>query len=227
MAARLSAFIVWAAIAASLAFWGLRLLARPLPVPAQSVPVSTAQATRGDMARLFASPQPAAMAAAVPALASRFQLLGVMAPKTAHGEPDASQGVALIAIDGKPPRAFRVGARLDGDLVLLGLSQRKAAIGPAQGAPAVVLEVPPLPPPATGTLPSLAAGAGFNNGGSNQPPFVPAIGNSVAPSSNPWGVAPALTPMPQAASAPLSVGTELTPDGMQLPAGNRRPSAER
>jgi len=29
---------------------------------------------------------------------------------------------------------------------------RTAALGPVQGSPAVVLERPPLPPPATGTL---------------------------------------------------------------------------
>lgn len=156
MAARVSAFIVWALVAAGVAFWGLRILVRPTPVPAHASAVSTAQTARADVARVFADPQVAAQVAAQPALASRFKLIGVMAPKPG----DRPGGVALIAVDDKPPRAYVVGAQLDTNLVLQTVSMRSAAIGsPQGGAPAVVLELPPLPAPATGTLPPAGGGA--------------------------------------------------------------------
>lgn len=147
MTSRLAAFLAWAVVAASLAFWGLRLLARPLPVPPQALPVSLDQVVRGDVLKLF----PAAPVAqqAQPQLASRFQLMGIIAPRA--GSPGA--GVALIAVDGKPARTFRVGARVDGPLVLQSVSARTAEIGPAGGPPAATLNTPALPAAATGRLP--------------------------------------------------------------------------
>jgi general secretion pathway protein C len=157
MLARVTAFVVWALVAAAAVFWGLRLAARPLPAPAHTVPVADAAAIAGDVTRLFGKPavvQPGEAATpASPALASRFRLVGVMAPKPGRGE---GAGLALIAIDGKPARAFRPGTAVDGDLVLQSVGLRTASLGPAHGAAAVTLEVPRLPPPAVGTLPPVA-----------------------------------------------------------------------
>lgn len=150
MVSRLTAFLIWAAVAASVAFWGLRLLARPTTAPAQTLPVSLEQAARGDILRLFPAPIKSAMAAIEPALVSRFKLVGVIAPRDAAG----NDGVALIAVDGKPPRAFHVGSRLDRELVLQSVNQRGASIGPANGPAAGTLAAPTLPPPSTGVLPS-------------------------------------------------------------------------
>ncbi len=171
MLARLTAFVVWALVAATVVFWGLRLLARPQPAPAYTVAVGDAAAQRGDLSRLLgatpAAPGPAAQAA--PELASRFKLLGVMASR----EGDA--GYALIAVDAKPARAFAVGASLDGNLVLQSVSLRSAAIGPAKGAAALMLEVPPLPSAATGTLPPPPAD-GYRFGAAAAPaPLPPTI----------------------------------------------------
>jgi general secretion pathway protein C len=150
MPARLSAFVIWALVAASAAFWGLRLMARSPQAPAHTVSVGDAASVGGDLTRLLGVPPVAAVAAvATPEMASRFRLTGVMA-----GKPPGHKGVALIAVDGKLPRAFQVGSAVDGELVLQSVSLRSAAIGPVQGTPAVVLELPPLPPPATGTLPA-------------------------------------------------------------------------
>jgi len=149
MPARLSAFVIWTLVAASATFWGLRLLARSAPAPAHAVAVGDSSAARGDLTRLFGVPPVVPTAAvATPQIASRFKLTGVMAPKKSD-----RYGIALISVDGKLPRAFNVGSRVDGDLVLQSVSLRTAAIGPVQGRAAVVLELPPLPPPATGTLP--------------------------------------------------------------------------
>ena len=156
MPARIAAFVVWAAVAACIAFWGLRILVTPRPAPSQTQPVSSTDSLRGDVTRLFAAGAvPAAAAGATePGLASRFKLIGVMAPK--EGERGREQGIALIAVDEKPPRAYRVGARIDNALVLQSVARRSATIGPSQGAPAVQLDLPPLPAPATGSLPPAA-----------------------------------------------------------------------
>src|SRR3989344_5976761 len=85
---------------------------------------------------------------AAPALASRIKVIGVMAPA-----PGQSAGVALLSIDGKPPKAIRVGGVVDGDMVLQDISQRSARIGPPDGANFLTIDLPGLPPAATGTLP--------------------------------------------------------------------------
>jgi len=155
MTARLSALVIWAAVAASAVFWGLRLFVAAPPVPPGTAVAEAAQAARGDVVRLLgAAPvQAAAAPAAPPPESSRFRLSGVMAPRNS-----GSYGVALIAVDGKPPRAFRVGARVDGDLVLQSVSLRTATVGTAGAASGFMMELPPLPPPNTGSLPAM----GFN-----------------------------------------------------------------
>ncbi|MGE4052971.1 MAG: hypothetical protein AB7F38_18005, partial [Piscinibacter sp.] len=137
---------------------------------------------------------------AAPELASRFKLLGVMASKHSQGD-----GFALIAVDAKPARAYAVGTLLEGDLVLQSVGLRSAAIGPAQGAPALTLEVPPLPAAATGTLPAPPAdGLKFGAAAGSPPPAggqaplpmrLPAQGpSSVMPQP---GVQPAVQPPAQ------------------------------
>jgi general secretion pathway protein C len=152
MAARLSAFIVWAALAASAVFWGLRLAGASPVAPAHTVPVGDAVVPHADLTRLFgAEPVKTADAVAPAPESSRFKLIGLAAPRAAGGP-----GVALISIEGKPARAFRIGAPVDGDLVLQDVERRAVALGPKGGAATVRLELPALPPPATGALPSAA-----------------------------------------------------------------------
>jgi general secretion pathway protein C len=156
MLARLAAFLVWALVAASVVFWGLRMLVRAPSAPPHSIAVTSAAAVQGDLTRLLgAAPVSAAAAAVAPEAASRFRLHGVMAPKGKAEGQHSGQGVALIAVDGKPARAFAIGSRLDRDLVLQSVSLRSASIGPAEGGAGIKLELPPLALPATGTLPSL------------------------------------------------------------------------
>jgi general secretion pathway protein C len=159
MVARLSAFVIWALVAATAVFWGLRLMVRSPSAPPAAVAVGDVAAVRVDLTRLLgAVPVAAAVPVAVAEASSRFRLLGIMAPK-ASASVDRAHGVALIAVDGKPPKAYPVGAVLDGDLVLQSVSLRTAAIGPAKGGPTLTLELPPLPAAATGTL--SAPGAAF------------------------------------------------------------------
>lgn len=161
MLARITAFVVWGLVAAVAVFWGLRLLVRPQPAPVHALAVGDSAVMRGDLGRLLGAAPVAASpdAPTAPELSSRFKLIGLMAPKQTalSSAPASGSGFALIAVDGKPPRAFAVGATLDSGLVLQAVSLRTASIGPAQGAPSVKLELPPLPAPATGTLPAPGA----------------------------------------------------------------------
>ena len=209
MFVRVCAFVIWALVAGTAVFWGLRLLVRAPEAPLHAVPVGAAVAVRGDLARLLGAAPVASVAAAAlsPEASSRFRLLGVMAPRAAskagQSAEASGQGVALIAVDGKPARAFAVGSRLDNDLVLQAVSLRSASIGPAQGAASVKLEIPPLPPPATGTLPS-GAGAPALSAPPPMvapPPLIPALPPPVtvpAPAMPLPAAGPVQAPLPDA-----------------------------
>ena len=185
MSARLSAFVIWALVAATAVFWVLRLAVSAPPAPAHSVASSEGTA-RADLARLLgAPPVEATVAVAAPEASSRFKLLGIMAPKHARSDGPSHGGLALIAVDGKPARAFPVGAHVDGDLVLRSVSLRTASIGTAQGSQTVLLEIPPLAAAATGTLPL----AGMAPASVAAPPVTAPITPAVAP-------APMQTPPP-------------------------------
>lgn len=151
MIARLSAFVIWALVATATVFWGMRLVVRADPVPANAVVVSDATHLSGDFSRLLGA-EPVTAVAAAPQISSRFRLIGVVAGRP--GQEGATPGVALISIDGKPARAFKAGARIEDELLLQDVSMRSASIGKQGGAP-FVLEIPLLPPPATGVLPQM------------------------------------------------------------------------
>ena len=69
-------------------------------------------------------------------LASRFVLVGVM-----DGGP--SQGVALISVDGKPAKPYRLGQTVTDGFVVLATGPKKAELGPQLGATATLfLELP-------------------------------------------------------------------------------------
>ncbi len=162
MLARLSAFVIWALVAATAVFWGLRLFVRAPAAPAYAVPVGDTAAVRGDLTRLLGSAPVAAVAPiATPQAASRFKLLGIVAPKVAStSAAPSTRGVALIAVDGKMAKAYPVGAQVDNDLVLQSVSLRTVSIGSTtQGAPTITLELPPLAAAATGTLPANFGGS--------------------------------------------------------------------
>ena len=194
MLARLSAFVIWALVAATAVFWGLRLFVEAPAAPLSAVAVGDAAAVRVDLSRLLGT-APATPVAAVAEAGSRFRLLGIVAPPAARPGAVAvtTQGVALIAVDGKLARAYRVGATLDGELVLQSVSLRTAAIGPARGVPTLMLEMPALPVAATGTLvtPSTQQSQQIQQA---QPPQsqgvagLPAAGAAPQPSFGPAGV---------------------------------------
>jgi general secretion pathway protein C len=183
MFARLSAFVIWSLVGASAVFWVLRLAASPPPVPAYAVAVGNSVAVRGDLGRLFGVPQrPQAVAQVVPEAPSRFRLVGVMAPRDRDAQAEAGHGLALIAVDGKPPKPFAVGAHLDNGLVLQSVGLRTASLGPAQGERSVLLELPPLAAPNSGVLPPAAGMAAPPAAPMRTlPPPVPHVGPGATP----------------------------------------------
>ncbi len=157
MVSRFAAFVIWGAVAACAVFWALRLWAQPMAVPAHALVVATAGGFKGDLSRVLGQDAPLAATMAAPPVQtdSRFRLIGVVAPRNSRAQ---AEGLALIATDGKPARAYRVGKEVDGDLVLLHVHARGASLGP-RGQPAQVdLQLPALPPPATGTPGSAGIG---------------------------------------------------------------------
>ena len=152
MKARLFAFVIWASVAASAMFWALRLGASSPAAPAHTVAVSAATSPRGDLTRLFGAAPLTSGGAQEPApspLSSRFKLLGVAAPRQG-GELN---GLALIAVDGKPARSYAVGAAVEGELLLQSVHPRGARLGARGAPPQVTLDLPALPRAATGSLP--------------------------------------------------------------------------
>ncbi|MBT9486507.1 MAG: hypothetical protein IV093_03255 [Rubrivivax sp.] len=145
---RLAALGLWLLVAACAVFWGLKLFVRPAPVPPQAATVASGPTLRGDLTRLLGAAPVVEEEPTVVAAAARFRLIGVVAPRSTRA---AAEGLALIAVDGKPAKAYRVGAAIEGDLVLQRVRARGADLG-ARGAPtaAVALDVAALPAAATG-----------------------------------------------------------------------------
>ncbi len=149
---RLITLAVWALLGWTLLFLLLRLLPAPLQQPAQAVaPGAPAPAS---LSRLFGS-APLALDAGLPPppASTRFQLLGVVAPRGPAQRGEA--GVALLAIDGGPPRSYRVGDWVDGELRLLSVESHGVGLGQGQQVQ-MQLSLPPLAAAATGTLPGAA-----------------------------------------------------------------------
>ena len=129
-------FALWALCGVSLAWWGLRLTQGSAPgrapLAVSQAPVLDAQA----LARLLgadAVPSSGAVAAAP----TRLVLLGVLAG-TVSGD-----GAALIAIDGKPAKPYRVGREVEPGLIVQSLGAREARLGAALDGPATMtLELP-------------------------------------------------------------------------------------
>jgi general secretion pathway protein C len=185
MSVRWFTFVLWAVVAASAVAWGLKLFVTAPPVPREARVADAGQALRGDVTRVLGAdaPPPAATEAApAPVEDARFQLVGVVAPRSPKA---AREGLALIAVNGKPPKAFRVGAAVDGQTVLKAVRARGADLGPRDGAITIALQIAPPAPAATGTLPPAGGPA------ADVPPPPPVMAPGAAP---PYGQPSAVPP---------------------------------
>ena len=142
---RIAAFALAGLAGASAVYWGLRwpgsgaASAAGAPLVAQAAPANPqalARALGGGIAVAVAAPPPAAMAAA--SLAGRLSLVGVVAYR-------GRGGAALISVDGKPARPYRVGAPVEDGLVLQSVAPRRAVLAEKLRGPAsLTLDLPAL-----------------------------------------------------------------------------------
>jgi len=170
MLSRFFALLIWGAVALSAAYWGLRWFGKSLTVPPGTASATMDNSLKGDMGKLLSGPAKPVDSVAAPtqqaALAGRLQLLGVVAPRN----EGSHTGVALLVLDGKPARAYRLGQAVDGELVVQTISQRQVQIGTQGGPAAVSLDLPLMPAAATGSLPP---SSGLSSNNANTTPGAP------------------------------------------------------
>ncbi|WP_296445133.1 general secretion pathway protein C [Rhodoferax sp. UBA5149] len=139
---RIATFLLAALAAASATYWVLKLMA--VAPPSQHAAVVFSAPPAADplvVARLLGGGKTGVVAALVDSAASRFKLIGVVANR-------AKGGYALISIDGKPAKPYRVGAAVNDALVLHSVAPRSAALAASRDAPvSFTLELPKLGPP--------------------------------------------------------------------------------
>ena len=139
-AVRLATLVLWLLAAGSCVYWGLRMAPRAAPAAVAAAARQPFAADPAAVGRLLGASPVLASAAGQPtvSLASRFNLQGVVASRS-------NRGAALISVDGKPPRPYRVGSPIDEGLVLQSVDRRRAVIAASAGGPAVLtLELPPV-----------------------------------------------------------------------------------
>ena len=139
---RLAAFVLAALAAGSAVYWGLKWPGQGNDSPAVSLPVVEAPAIDPQaLARALGGGLVAQATPAAPVVvnaASRLALLGVVAT-------NRRGGTALIAVDGKPARPYRVGATVEDGLVLQSVGPRRALLAASMDGPATLtLELPLL-----------------------------------------------------------------------------------
>ncbi|MBS7806174.1 hypothetical protein KIH26_01040 [Variovorax sp. PCZ-1] len=153
---RFATFLVWLLAALCCVYWVLKFVRGPV-APMSAVAASTSQVAAVDTQALArglgggqtpAASNPTDVVAAPSAFqAARFVISGVVVQKAGSGK-----GVALIAVDGKPPRPYRVGTALADGVVLHSVSPGKAMLSASvDAAPGLTLELPQLTTAMAGT----------------------------------------------------------------------------
>ncbi len=148
MSSRWTGFFVWALVVACAALWGFKIFAATRPVPDNATTPQAEVVAQGPWVRLFgAEPVVDKSDPPPPSDSERFQLVGVIAPRSGDA------GYAIVTIDNGTPKPWKIGATLDGDTTLLSVSKRSAKFGPAGGPAAFTLDLPEPAEAETGTLP--------------------------------------------------------------------------
>ena len=125
----LLAGVLWLAAGLSAGYWALQAIGQgqisPLVAAAAPIQAPEPVAVARALGAVPAAPAAPGVAPVVD-LASRYRLIGVVAS-------GPERGAALIAVDGQPPKPYRVGAVLEGGLVLQSVAARQARLAPASG----------------------------------------------------------------------------------------------
>ena len=125
----IAAGLLWLVAGLSAGYWVLLAWGRSPVTPVSAMaPAQTAAETAAVARTLGALPASVPAGAVASAAPPRYNLLGVVAVGT-------RDGAALIAVDGQPPRPYRIGAPLDGGLILQSVTRGGARLGPSLEAP--------------------------------------------------------------------------------------------
>lgn len=185
---------VWALAAASVVFWGLRLAAPPDAPAPPAVARAPVAAEPAEVAKVLGGSAASPTGTLSPEAGSRFMLLGVVAD-------DDGQGAALIAVDGKPARPFRVGQVIGDGYMLQSLDKRAAALGTKLDAPTALTLQLPRPANAASGVSSAAPPRPAANFAPVVAPTVPAM-TPAAPMGGDATMAPAQAPTPGSENLP-------------------------
>ena len=215
---RLLTAAVWAGVAGSAVYWALTLGAKPQSMPANATVSGLEASLQGDIVRLFGERAAAGASpvAAPPPAASRFRVLGVV------GSVRGGDGVALLSVDGKPPKAFRLGARVDPDWALEAVTQKQVRLSPVKGGASITLDLPALAQAATGQLPAVDVNGAANgnpagNGSSLLPGGMPGRGGALGMPVQPGVAADRPNPAPGLQPPPSLQMPQVRPDGTVVP----------
>lgn len=133
------AMLLWLGVGLSLAHWGWRWWGQTPPEPVPLVVAQRLAVETDGVARGLGVSSTATLATAPAATASNHVLLGVVRDRDGHG-------LALIATNGQPAKAYRVGAAVADGVWLGALGARDATLVAQPGGSAVTrLSLPPLP----------------------------------------------------------------------------------
>ena len=130
-----ASLLVWGGVAFSAVTWVLRGSAvNDTGVAVTPVAQAVSEVNTSAVARSLGAVT--AQSAAAPGADNRFQLQGVVAG-------DAAQGAALLVVDGKPAKPYRVGATVAEGWVLQSVQGRRVSLGASVDGPETLrLELP-------------------------------------------------------------------------------------
>ena len=171
-------FVLWFLAIACVVFWGLKLSASQLGQGAPALPAAPTVVDIPSLIRALGGTEVAARP--VSAAPTRDTLVGVLAgTRSGHG-------AALIEVDGKPAKHYRIGAEVAEGMVLVSVNKREAHLGFTPNGPTAVTLQMPLKVAANAPASSPAY----------QPPPAGAVPPAVQSPMMPQGTTPGITPPP-------------------------------
>jgi general secretion pathway protein C len=140
---RLTTLSLWGIAAGSAAFWSLQQVGTHAGSPPKVLDTTSSELSLQPPTQQVALALGAKEAngatdeGTLAAAQARFQLVGVLA-QAAWGH---KQGVALLSVDGKPAKPYRIGVAIEDGFEVTALTPRTVSIG-SKGTAAFTLELP-------------------------------------------------------------------------------------
>jgi general secretion pathway protein C len=190
---------VWLLVGLCAAYWAFKFVTTKPVEATAALATPTVVVDSKAIAKLLGATDNVAKKPIATAASTKFVLFGLAA--TAGG-----QGVALIALDGKPARPYRVGSLVADDLMLKSISKTGVILAASLTSnDGVTLELPERKPVNTSSIAAVNQPVNPQAGAVPTPPRFPAMnpGNAV-PTVAPV-LPPAITPNQPAAAQPSRV----------------------